>query len=79
VKEEALNSAAKSERHYNKDKIIRERTLVNDHIPLKHTSNLQLFFDGNEIKLAMMTPNNKKLWQYWNYDRNQQVFVSLLN
>ncbi|HCE2153501.1 PilZ domain-containing protein [Vibrio parahaemolyticus] len=79
VIDEALNSAAKRARHDNQDKIIRARTRGYEHIALKHTSNLPLFFDGNELKLAMLTPNNQKLWQYWHDERNQQVFGSLFN
>ncbi|PFG55448.1 PilZ domain-containing protein [Vibrio sp. ES.051] len=79
VIDEALNSAAKRTRHDNQDKIIRARTRGYEHIALKHTSSLPLFFDGRELKLAMLTPNNQKLWQYWHDERNQQVFGSLFN
>ncbi|EOD9420929.1 PilZ domain-containing protein [Vibrio campbellii] len=79
VIDEALNSAAKRARHDNQDKIIRARTRGYEHIALKHTSNLPLFFEGSELKLAMLTPNNQKMWQYWHDERNQQVFGSLFN
>ncbi|QOV29382.1 PilZ domain-containing protein [Vibrio diabolicus] len=79
VIDEALNSAAKRARHDNQDKIIRARTRGYEHIALKHTSSLPLFFDGSELKLAMLTPNNQKLWQYWHDERNQQMFGSLFN
>jgi hypothetical protein len=77
--DETLNSAEKRSRHDNQDKIIRARTRGYEHIALKHTSNLPLFFEGNELKLAMLTPNNQKLWQYWHDERNQQVLGSLFN
>ncbi|MDF5281175.1 PilZ domain-containing protein, partial [Vibrio parahaemolyticus] len=79
VIDEALNSAAKRARHDNQDKIIRARTRGYEHIALKHTSSLTLFFDGSDLKLAMLTPNNQKLWQYWHDERNQQMFGSLFN
>ncbi|MGR5131291.1 PilZ domain-containing protein [Vibrio alfacsensis] len=79
VIDEALNSATKRARHDNQDKIIRSRTRGYEHIALKHTSNLPLFFEGSELKLAMLTENNQKLWQYWHDERNQQVFGSLFH
>ncbi|MDF5183485.1 PilZ domain-containing protein, partial [Vibrio parahaemolyticus] len=79
VIDEALNSAVKRARHDNQDKIIRARTRGYEHIALKHTSSLPLFFDGSDLKLAMLTPNNQKLWQYWHDERNQQMFGSLFN
>ncbi|MDF2154442.1 PilZ domain-containing protein [Vibrio sp. CAU 1672] len=79
VIDEALNSAVKRARHDNQDKIIRARTRGYEHIALKHTSNLPLFFEGTELKLAMLTPNNQRLWQYWHDERNQQVLGSLFH
>ncbi|RIZ57077.1 PilZ domain-containing protein [Vibrio sp. PID23_8] len=79
VIDEALNSATKRARHDNQDKIIRLRTRGYENISLKHTSNLPLFFEGSELKLAMLTENNQKLWQYWHDERNQQVFGSLFH
>ncbi|CAE6915222.1 PilZ domain-containing protein [Vibrio sp. B1FLJ16] len=79
VIDEVLNSAEKRTRHDNQDKIIRARTRGYEHIALKHTSNLPLFFQGNELKLAMLTPNNQKLWQYWHDERNQQTLGSLFH
>ncbi len=77
--DEALSTEEKRTRHNNQDKIVRARTRGYEHIALKHTSNLPLFFQGNELKLAMLTPNNHKLWQYWHDERNQQVFGSLFH
>ena len=77
--DEALSSDAKRARHDNQDKLIQARTHGYEHIALKHTSNLPLFFEGNVLKLAMLTPNNQKLWQYWHDERNQQMFGSLFN
>ncbi|MCU8148485.1 PilZ domain-containing protein [Vibrio vulnificus] len=79
VIDESLNSSAKRTRHDNQDKIIRARTRGYEHIYLKHTCNLPLFFQGDELKLAMLTPNNMPIWQYWHDERNQQVFGSLFN
>ncbi len=79
VIDEVLNNADKRTRHDNQDKIIRARTRGYEHIALKHTRNLPLFFNGNELKLAMLTPNNQPLWQYWHDERNQQVFGSLFH
>ncbi len=79
VIDEVLSTEEKRTRHNNQDKIIRARTRGYEHIALKHTSNLPLFFQGNELKLAMLTPNNQKLWQYWHDERNQQVFGSLFH
>ncbi|MBR9874148.1 MAG: PilZ domain-containing protein [Vibrionaceae bacterium] len=79
VIDEVLNNEAKRTRHDNQDKIIRARTRGYEHLTLKHTSNLPLFFQGSELKLAMLTPNNQKLWQYWHDERNQQVFGSLFH
>ncbi len=77
--DEALSTEEKRTRHNNQDKIVRARTRGYEHIALKHTSNLPLFFQGDELKLAMLTPNNHKLWQYWHDERNQQVFGSLFH
>ncbi|MGP8307476.1 PilZ domain-containing protein [Vibrio sp. YIC-376] len=79
VIDETLNSVEKRTRHDNQDKIIRARTRGYEHMALKHTSNLPLFFEGNELKLSMLTPNNQKLWQYWHDERNQQVLGSLFH
>lgn len=79
VIDESLNNSTKRARHDNQDKIIRARTRGYEHIYLKHTCNLPLFFQGDELKLAMLTPNNMPLWQYWHDERNQQVFGSLFN
>ncbi len=79
VIDEVLSTNEKRTRHNNQDKIIRARTRGYEHIALKHTSNLPLFFQGNELKLAMLTPNNQKLWQYWHDERNQQTLGSLFH
>ncbi len=79
VIDEALSSAEKRTRHDNQDKIVRARRRGYEHIALKHTSNLPLFFQGNELKLALLTPNNQQLWQYWHDERNQQTLGSLFH
>ncbi len=77
--DETLNSTEKRTRHDNQDKIVRARTRGYEHITLKHTSNLPLFFQGHELKLVMLTPNNQKIWQYWHDERNQQTLGSLFH
>ena len=77
--DEALNNSTKRTQHDNQDKILSARTHGYEHIALKHTSTLPLFFEGSELKLAMLTPNNQLVWQYWHDERNQQVFGSLLH
>lgn len=79
VIDEVLNCSEKRTRHDNQDKIVRARTRGYEHIALKHTSNLPLFFQGNELKVVMLTPNNQKLWQYWHDERNQQTLGSLFH
>ncbi|KGK22603.1 pilus assembly protein PilZ [Vibrio navarrensis] len=79
VIDESLSNSAKRARHDNQDKIIRSRTRGYEHIYLKHTCNLPLFFQGSELKLAMMTPNNAPIWNYWHDERKQQVFGTLFN
>ena len=64
VIEQLLKSEGQKTRHDNQDKIIRARSRGFEHTYLKHTCNLPVFFSGNELKLALMTENNKKIWQY---------------
>jgi hypothetical protein len=45
---------------------------------LKHTSNLPLYLVHDEIKFALLTPQNKELWQYWHDELNQPVLHHLL-
>lgn len=77
VIEEAIQTNTQKARHDNQDKIIRTRTRGYEHLHLKHTSNLPLFFSGNELKLALLTENNYPIWQYWHDERNQQALGTL--
>ncbi|PMH41174.1 pilus assembly protein PilZ [Vibrio sp. 10N.286.49.B3] len=75
--EEALTTNIKKTRHDNQDKILQTRSRSYEHIYLKHTCNLPLFFSGNEFKFALLTDNNQSIWQYWHDERNQQSLGSL--
>jgi len=79
VIEHMLKSDGQKTRHDNQDKIIRARSRGFEHTYLKHTCNLPVFFSGNELKLALMTENNQKIWQYWHDERNQQSLSNLFN
>lgn len=79
VIEELLQSERQRARHDNQDKIIRTRSRAYEHTFLKHTCNLPLFFSGDELKLVLMTENNRPIWQYWHDERNQQSLTSLFN
>ncbi len=76
---ELLTNNTQKTRHDNQDKILRARTRGYEHIYLKHTCNLPVFFSGNELKLALLTENNHPIWQYWHDERNQQSLSSLFN
>lgn len=76
---ESLASNIKKNRHDNQDKIIRARTRGYEHVYLKHTCHLPLFFSGNQLKLVLLTENNRPIWQYWHDERNQQSLGSLFN
>ncbi|WP_394127546.1 PilZ domain-containing protein [Vibrio hepatarius] len=77
--EHLLQSDAQKARHDNQDKIIRARARGFEHTYLKHTCNLPVFFSGNELKLVLMTENNRPIWQYWHDERNQQTLSSLFH
>lgn len=77
--EHMLQNDAQKARHDNQDKIIRARARGFEHTYLKHTCNLPVFFSGNELKLVLMTENNRPIWQYWHDERNQQTLSSLFH
>ncbi len=77
--EEVLNTESKRTQHDNQDKFLSARTKGFEHIFLKHTCHLPLFFKNEELKLAMLTVNNAPLWQYWHDERNQQVLGALFH
>lgn len=79
VIEQYFKSDAQKARHDNQDKIIRARTRGYEHIFLKHTCSLPLFFSGDQLKLVLMTENNQPIWHYWQDERNQQALSSLFN
>lgn len=74
-----LKSDNQKTRHDNQDKIIRARSRGFEHTYIKHTCNLPVFFSGNELKLALMTENNQRIWQYWHDERNQQTLSNLFH
>ncbi|MGF1752816.1 PilZ domain-containing protein [Vibrio makurazakiensis] len=77
--DESVNNSSNKTKHDNQDKIIRARTRAFEHTFLKHTCNLPLFFSGKELKLALLTDNNRPLWQYWHDERNQQALGTLFH
>lgn len=79
VIEQLLKNDAQKTRHDNQDKIIRARSRGYEHTYLKHTCNLPLFFSGDELKLVLMTENNRPIWQYWHDERNQQGLSNLFH
>ena len=64
-------------RQDNKNKIISARVRSFEHTFLKHTCSLPIFFSGSSMKLVLTTENNKRIWQYWTDERNQQALNSL--
>lgn len=79
VVEKTLNTESKKIRHDNQDRITRARTRGYEHTYLKHACNLPVFFSGNELKLSLLTENNKDIWNYWHDERHQQALGSLFS
>ncbi|MCL9773311.1 PilZ domain-containing protein [Vibrio methylphosphonaticus] len=79
VVERTLNTESKKIRHDNQDRITRARTRGYEHTYLKHACNLPLFFSGNELKVSLLTDNNKDIWNYWHDERHQQALGSLFS
>ncbi|MDP5254921.1 MULTISPECIES: PilZ domain-containing protein [unclassified Vibrio] len=77
--DDALRNPQKRLKHDNQDKILRARARGFEHIFLKHTCHLPLFFSQDELKLAMLTPNNQRIWQYWHNEQGQQVLGTLFH
>ncbi|NLS12700.1 PilZ domain-containing protein [Vibrio sp. SM6] len=75
--DEVLNSNLKRLRHDNQDKITLARNRGFEHVFMKHTSSLPLFFHGARAELALLTQNNQEIWHYWHDERNQQMFGTL--
>jgi hypothetical protein len=74
-----LETGNKRNLHDNQDRILRTRTRGYEHVHLKNTSSLPLFFSGTELKFVMLTENNQAIWQYWHDERNQQSFGGVFN
>lgn len=74
-----LNNARRRARHDNQDQILRARTRGYEHCFLKHSSNLPLFFSGNELKYALLTEHNQEQWHYWHDEKNQPMINHLFN
>ncbi|MDG3088896.1 PilZ domain-containing protein [Vibrio hannami] len=74
-----LDSHAKRANHDNQDKVIRARTHSYENAFVKHTTALPLFFNGTELKYALLNDVNQTTWDYWHDERNQQSISNLLN
>lgn len=74
---ESLTTIRKQQAHDNQDKIARVRSRAYEHIFLKHSCGLPLFFNNDTLQLALVTENNREIWQYWHDERNQQTLSNL--
>ncbi|WED21210.1 PilZ domain-containing protein [Vibrio sp. JC009] len=74
-----LDSHAKKTHHNNQDKIIRARTHSYENAFIRHTTALPLFFNGAELKYALLNESNQDTWEYWHDERNQQSLGHLFN
>jgi hypothetical protein len=74
-----LKGTAKKALHDKQDRIIRVKAGGYEHVHLRNSANLPLFFSGTELKFTMLTDNNLPIWRYWHDERNQQNFGSLFN
>ncbi|MGO1297032.1 MAG: PilZ domain-containing protein [Vibrio sp.] len=74
---ESLTTIKKQQAHDNQDKIARLRSRAYEHIFLKHSCGLPLFFNKDTLQLALVTENNREIWQYWHDERNQQTLDNL--
>ncbi|MDW6001689.1 PilZ domain-containing protein [Vibrio mangrovi] len=78
IQEHLFNETQKI-RHDNQDKIMRARTRAYEHTFLKHACQLPVFFQGNELKVVLLTESNHDIWHYWHDERNQQSLGNLFN
>ncbi|QMV15287.1 PilZ domain-containing protein [Vibrio spartinae] len=78
IQEHLFNETQKA-RHDNQDKIMRARTRAYEHTFLKHACQLPVFFEGDELKVVLLTESNHNIWQYWHDERNQQSLGNLFN
>jgi hypothetical protein len=79
VIDEFLHHDLTKTRHKNQDNIVRTQTRAYEHTFLKHACQLPLFFDGETLKVALLTESNHELWRYWHDERNQQSLGNLFN
>lgn len=75
--DEKLNKNKRRTQHDQKDQIVRARTQGYEHCFLKHTSNIPLFFSGDNLKYAIITEHNETLWKHWHDEKNQPVINHL--
>lgn len=73
----SLTTARRELAHNNQDKIARVRSRAYEHIFLKHSTGLPLFFNGEDLQLALVTENNRAIWRYWHDECNQQTLDNL--
>lgn len=73
----SLSHPQQKDRHEHQDMIMHTRRRGYEQTFIKHTSQLPLFFSGNELKVALLNQNNLPLWQYWHDERNQQTLSNL--
>ncbi len=74
-----LNSSNKKALHDKQDRLIKVKAGGYEHVHLRNSANLPLYFSGTDLKYAMLTDNNMPIWNYWHDERNQQNFGSLFN
>jgi hypothetical protein len=74
-----LRGTTKKALHDKQDRIIRVKAGGYEHVHLRNSANLPLFFSGTELKFSMLTDNNLPIWRYWHDERNQQNFGNLFN
>ncbi|PWI35243.1 PilZ domain-containing protein [Vibrio albus] len=77
--EALLTSTAKKTYHDNQDLILQARNHGFEYTSIKHTANLPLFFNGTELKFALLNEYNQSVWDYWHDERNQPMLGGLFS
>jgi hypothetical protein len=75
--ETLLDSNAKKTYHDNQDLILQARNHGFEYTSIKHSTNLPLFFNGTELKFALLNEYNQSIWEYWHDERNQPMLGGL--
>jgi len=75
----ALDTNGKKANHDNQDKVLQARTHGYEHTFIKHTPNLPLLFNGNQLRYALLNDKNFQTWSYWHDERFQQALGTLFN